>query len=342
MPRLADLKKYVGNPALYAVQSVEGAYRPVMEPLTDAVLQDHLAKKHTVGTYSLDVDKTKHFIFDDDENDRALTMAIQRECKHRALRAGVEWSGGKGHHVWVLLENWTLASDVRRLAKDIAHAVGFNGEILPKQDRAAKLGSLIKLPYGLHQKSRMTSRMFTDEPQYVSGATFASALAALPAGDEQQDGSLPPPRPFVRLPCLDSLMRDPPHEGERHNALFMWACRLRGGTAELHDEQVAAVLATVCDPNDLRPGEFDGIVEDSAKVGPPKCADYLAPERLCPPDLCLETRASDWKTQRPGEVRNAGEGDLVALKVHRNPDNPQLVELSHPDLSISRASLRTD
>lgn len=346
MPPLDDLRQYVGNPNRYSLQSDDGSYRPVEEPVTDSLLQAHLDGTVTVGTYTLDYDKAKHIVFDADAKDGEnvntvlpITRAIQRECQHRAMYPAVEFSGSKGYHVWLLLEEWTLAADVRRLAKDIAHAVGFNGEVFPKQAVAERMGNLVKLPYGLHRKANARSRVLTKPKNLVTGERFKALLEAVPAGDEQHNESHPPPRPFVRLPCLDSLMRDPPHEGERHNALFMFAGRMwKAGL--LHD-QVYAVLATLCDPNDLRPGEFDTIVTDSGTMPPGRCESYLDATRLCPADLCIQTRDSGWKTQRPGEVLRAADGDLVAFAV-KHTTNPAVREISHPDLSIARVSLRSN
>lgn len=348
MPRVADLlanlRQYVGNPNRYSLQSEDGSYRPVEEPVTDSLLQAHLDGTVTVGTYTLDYDKAKHIVFDADaeagENASTtlpIARALQLECKKRQMYPAVEFSGSKGFHVWVLLEEWTLASDVRRLAKDIAHAAGFNGEIFPKQSVAEHMGNLVKLPYGLHRKANARSRVLTEPKELVPSERIKALLEAVPAGDEQHNESHPPPRAFVRLPCLDSLMRDPPHEGERHNALFMFAGRMwKSGL--LHD-QVYAVCATICDPDSLRPGEFDRIVEDSGTMPPGRCESYLDAARLCPADLCIQTRDSGWKTQRPGEVLHAQDGALVAFAV-KHTANPAVREISHPDLSIARVSLR--
>lgn len=339
MPRLADVKRFVGYEAAYATQHEDGRYTYVPSPLTDTVLQAHLDGNVTVGTYTLNFDKVRHFVFDDDTSDLGLVRKVELECRRLRLTPGVEWSGQKGYHVWVLLEDWTPAADVRRLARAIATIVGFNGEVFPKQDAVTKTGSLVKLPYGIHRKSKLRSRFIGPEPKPVSSDAFEAALASearvVPAGDERSA----PSSAFVALPCLDNIQKNPPREGYRNSTLFKLAVHLRhDGT--LDDASILSVLESICPRDQLDPGEMDRIVQSSANVsgGTTDCST-LPPDWRCPPELCYQTRDHSWRAQRPGEIKRAVDGEQVVFTV-KHVEN-DVVELEHPDVHIARAALRT-
>lgn len=68
-----------------------------------------------------------------------LTMFLERS------------GGGLGAHVWLLLEYWTRAAEVREVLHGLVRATGIKGdvEVFPKQDvlGADGLGSLVALPF---------------------------------------------------------------------------------------------------------------------------------------------------------------------------------------------------
>lgn len=326
------LTRYVGNTNAYAVQQLDGGYRPVRAPLTNEVLESHLRGEQTIGTYLMDMDKARSIVFDDDNGDLAIAQALASTCKRKGLSAGVEFSGRKGYHVWVLFAEWETAADVRRIAKSVAAEVGFTGEVFPKQDAARDLGNLVKLPFGLHRVTGQRSRFVGPEPSLNAHGTFARVLAEVPADVNQRNGSVP--QGPTQFPCLESIQTMPPREGERNILGFHFACHLR--RLGLLDEAIRAALATVVDPDSLDPGEFDSIVEHSEFSGP--ICDSISPDRHCPEDACLKSRSVRWLAQRPGQLRHAAEGEPVVFVTLKHTES--VVELSHPDATIVKAALR--
>ncbi|MBE0479185.1 hypothetical protein IBX65_08760, partial [Candidatus Aerophobetes bacterium] len=139
----------------------------------------HLAGDLTCGLYVMRADNTVKFMVIDidvnknemvkctqDEKIKAeLTLKIQKDAKAIKSLAGelnipayIEDSGYKGKHIWFFFLEPLKASEVRNLVKALVKRVGevpegIHREIFPKQDKVARdaLGSLIKLPLGIHK-----------------------------------------------------------------------------------------------------------------------------------------------------------------------------------------------
>jgi superfamily II DNA or RNA helicase len=138
----------------------------VLIPLSDAVLYDHLAGKHTVGVYPLLEDDTCHFLaVDFDEAEwREDTRAFVQSCTELGVPAALEISrSGKGAHVWVFFAGRVPARDARRLGTAlISHTCSRTRQLklasydrlFPNQDTMPKggFGNLIALP--LQKNSR--------------------------------------------------------------------------------------------------------------------------------------------------------------------------------------------
>lgn len=129
-------------------------------PLSDAVIYDHLAGKHTVGVYPLLEDDTCHFLaVDFDEAEwRDDARAFSQSCEELGVPAAMEVSrSGNGAHVWVFFANRVSARDARRLGTAvISHACSRTRQLkldsydrlFPNQDTMPKggFGNLIALP----------------------------------------------------------------------------------------------------------------------------------------------------------------------------------------------------
>ena len=132
----------------------------VLIPLSDAVLYDHLAGKHTVGVYPLLEDDTCHFlVIDFDEAEWGEdAQAFVQSCTELGVPAALEISrSGKGAHVWVFFAGRVLARDARRLGTAIiSHTCSRTRQLklasydrlFPNQDTMPKggFGNLIALP----------------------------------------------------------------------------------------------------------------------------------------------------------------------------------------------------
>lgn len=129
-------------------------------PLSDAVLYDHLAGKHTVGVYPLLEDDTCHFLaidFDDAEW-REDARAFIQSCTELGVPAALEISrSGKGAHVWIFFAGRVPARDARRLGTAIISLtcsrtrqlkLASYDRLFPNQDTMPKggFGNLIALP----------------------------------------------------------------------------------------------------------------------------------------------------------------------------------------------------
>jgi hypothetical protein len=160
----------------------EGGYSPVEEPLTPAVVRNHLLGTYTVGVYPIRLDGTcTFFAIDLDIDKAALEKAQTQPALARSLRDAVraealrlravlrdfgfvpvlEDSGYKGRHLWVFLEQPEPADVLHLLGRLLLAAEqphvppGLHLEFFPKQaGRKGKgLGNLIKLPLGIHRRT---------------------------------------------------------------------------------------------------------------------------------------------------------------------------------------------
>jgi len=217
--RASNLERYMelfqGREDCFARQWVDrskeaSGYVPVRRPFTSADLEDHLSGKKTYGIYLLRSDETVSVgVLDIDLRKRyrsdgkagvakaALRSEIAfvfKQIRDAAARAGlsflVEFSGGKGYHVWFPAGKPVPAATMRRalsaLVKDIAARVEFfDIEVFPKQDSLSGkgLGNLVKLPLGVHRGSGKRSYFLMaggkdEERQLALVSDFRPAPAA--------------------------------------------------------------------------------------------------------------------------------------------------------------------
>jgi len=129
-------------------------------PLSDAVLYDHLAGRHTVGVYPLLEDDTCHFLaIDFDEAEwKEDARAFVQSCTELGVPAALEISrSGEGAHVWVFFAGRVPARDARRLGTAIiSHTCSRTRQLkltsydrlFPNQDTMPKggFGNLVALP----------------------------------------------------------------------------------------------------------------------------------------------------------------------------------------------------
>ena len=146
---------FVHNWHHYAVQQRDGAYCRVAEPLSWSLLAAHLDGRVSLGTYLLDGASTCVFaVFDADSDDglERLVM-LAGELASQGISAILEASR-RGGHLWVHFIQPVAGQVVRAWLLPYAQAYGV--EFYPKQDCLAsgESGSVIRLPLGIHRKSR--------------------------------------------------------------------------------------------------------------------------------------------------------------------------------------------
>ena len=145
-------------------------------PLSDAVIYDHLAGKHTVGVYPLLTNDTCHFLaVDFDEAEwRQDALAFVQSCHELGVPVALEISrSGNGAHAWVFFAGSVSARDARRLGTAIiSHTCARTRQLkltsydrlFPNQDTMPKggFGNLIALP--LQKQPRESGwSVFVDE-----------------------------------------------------------------------------------------------------------------------------------------------------------------------------------
>jgi len=138
----------------------------LLNPLSDAVIYDHLAGEHTIGVYPLLTDDTCHFLAADfDEAEwKEDALAFVQSCKELGVPVALEISrSGNGAHAWVFFSGSVSARDARRLGTAIiSHTCARTRQLklesydrlFPNQDTMPKggFGNLIALP--LQKKPR--------------------------------------------------------------------------------------------------------------------------------------------------------------------------------------------
>ena len=185
--RMAALHRYLaifsGREDCFARQwadrkSGKHGYVPVKNALSPADLEDHLKGRKTYGIYlmhsdgrisvaAIDGDLKRNYR--NDEITAQDRQRIRREASYLITRIKemsaacgcrplVEFSGGKGYHLWFFFKSPTAPGPVREtlgrfintLAPDLST---FSLEVFPKQDRLGGkgFGNLIKLPLGIHR-----------------------------------------------------------------------------------------------------------------------------------------------------------------------------------------------
>ncbi len=164
-------------------------------PLTDEVIRDHLAGKHTVGVYPLLADDTCWFLavdFDKKswEKDSTTVLAI---CHGAGVPAALERSrSGKGGHVWVFFDQPVSAALARNLgsglltrAMEKRHEIGLGSydRLFPNQDMLPKggFGNLIALPLQKNRREGGNS-VFVDSDfnPYPDQWRFLSSIERMP------------------------------------------------------------------------------------------------------------------------------------------------------------------
>lgn len=167
-------------------------------PLTDQIIYDHLAGKHTLGVYPLLVNDTCNFLavdFDDAEW-REDACAFVQSCRELGVPVALEISrSGNGAHAWIFFIAGVAARDARRLGTAIiSHTCARTRQLkltsydrlFPNQDTMPKggLGNLIALP--LQKKPRENGcSVFIDEAfhPHPDQWSFLASLQPMPQHD---------------------------------------------------------------------------------------------------------------------------------------------------------------
>ena len=171
-------------------------------PLSDSVIYDHLAGKHTVGVYPLLEDDTCRFLaVDFDEAEwRADARAFVQSCEELGIPVALEISrSGQGAHAWIFFTDRVPARDARRLGTAIiSHTCARTRQLtltsydrlFPNQDRLPKggFGNLIALPLQKEPRDKGGSlfvdsdlRAYADQWEFLASVRSMSPRDIEPA-----------------------------------------------------------------------------------------------------------------------------------------------------------------
>lgn len=142
-------------------------YDLVKGALTVEMLEEHLSGEVTLGSYPVLEDNTVKWLgWDIDSNDRetARSMAQRIISQIEHLPYVVEFSGGKGYHIFLFLTHPITAKQAKELTEHIRDIEGLpkagkegHVECYPKQavlqagaDKRKGVGNLIKIPLSKH------------------------------------------------------------------------------------------------------------------------------------------------------------------------------------------------
>src|SRR5579863_6874854 len=146
---------FIHNTAHYAVQQWDGSYWHVPEPLTLDLVAAHLSGRLTLGTYLLDKDSYCSFaVFDADSSDGLEKLVGLHQWLANSGVPSLLEASRRGGHLWVHFAESTPARLARAWLRPFAQALGV--EFYPKQDMLSVggSGSVIRVPLGIHRKSR--------------------------------------------------------------------------------------------------------------------------------------------------------------------------------------------
>lgn len=134
-----------------------------------ALIQDHIDEKNVLGAYTVSPGDTIRWLAWDIDSklglDRAREIArrISDFLREKDIPHAIEFSGGKGYHIWLFFKDKESAALGKELGERLRDYFGFakggqiHVEVFPKQahidDQAGEVGSLLRLPLGKHPKT---------------------------------------------------------------------------------------------------------------------------------------------------------------------------------------------
>lgn len=365
---------FVHRSDVFAQQQPSGAYFPQHRELTKDDLDEHLSGFASYGCYQIHpADNTVKYVVWDldimDEEARDTLCRLVEEMTTLALaEAGdttswasscahpyllLEFSGGKGYHIWLFLSEPVPAEKIRRWVasdftpawREIAEVKGWPAaelEIFPKQDTisASGYGNLVKLPLGVHAVTGAYSEIMWREewPQELEDIepfnvhSIPDRAPVTPVTLRSRgEGHVGPHSPFA---CVDHIRNSGVGQGVRDRAMFHLALYYYGHGI---DKDLALELCHRANEHfdpPLSEGEVVSKIEsayrgtyESARCG----TDWLA--SLCPGPCNV-----GWHVLQPAEpevsaLLKAATGGAIEVEVLTVVDegNRRRVTVTHPD-----------
>lgn len=176
------LLEIYGSDEHYAKAKMEGGkvnYTHIKAPLTQDLIERHLAGKITLGSYCLSKANTVTWLgWDVDSTDLEKARDYTQQIIGRlgSIPYKVEFSGKKGYHVIVVLTHPLNAGKAKQITEAVRGNLPASGEthveIFPKQAQRTTTspeGSLIKIPLCVHPETKQRSRFIDPRKGWEEG-----------------------------------------------------------------------------------------------------------------------------------------------------------------------------
>ncbi len=268
-----------GRPDAYAIQKKNGEYLAIRQPLTHQLLKKHVLGSVTIGTYVLNSRSLARYgVYDfDDQTPHTLAAIIwlRRWFDHWGITLAVEFSGKKGFHVWIVLKARIPAFKIVHLLKVALNKFEDETggqlavEVFPKQTMLTDLGSLVKLPWGVHRVSGKRSFFLDDNFKPISdmGLELINDLPVIT--EEVIDGILNELPEFKedsnQMKCkhlqqdFTALLNNPVSVGQRRPTLVSLSGYLR--TRGIPEDVAVALLQPWAEKQFVEPLPQDEIIK---------------------------------------------------------------------------------
>jgi len=166
---------------VYPRQCEDGSYICVYQPLQDHHLLAHLRGELTLGAYTLDRDCYSRYIVFDADTDAQMGQleAMAKSLSAEGVPSYIE-NSRRGGHLWLFFAWAVQGKDARIFGRGLSEIFALaDMEIFPKQDQLrGGPGSLIRLPFGVHQKSGLRYGFFTPDGEPLA-PTLSEQIHAL-------------------------------------------------------------------------------------------------------------------------------------------------------------------
>lgn len=266
----------------------------VREPLTEEKVSKHLDGATGVGAIPINEDNNCKFGAIDIDTYPIDHAALVRKLAKLEIPMAVCRSKSGGAHLYLFLEEFYPASEIREFLTEVAATLGHAGcEIFPKQDRIladrGDVGNFINLPYF---DSEQTTRYMVDhEGNDVDLETFLiwiensrltmNDLSNLQTGVNTDEG------PFATgYPCLQTMTAMGVGEGGRNEFMFMVGQNLQNMYPDGWKAEMEAINQLYVSPP-LGASEIVGIQRELEKKSyGPKCKQEPF-KSYCNKRLCM-------------------------------------------------------
>lgn len=260
---MADLAKalhsiFFSGMEHYALGSCEDdtvSYRPVEEKISRAVLEDHLRGDVTLGAYQIHSDNTVQWMaldVDSSDNIKEAQKLAQRICEAlQNVPHTIEYSGRKGYHIFLFFDRPEPVDKVKIAGDSLRDALGLpktgklHVEVFPKQAGLTPeqpMGNLIKLPLGLHPKTRnrsifVSTKTWENGPELDAEAELAKRTTLL-----QLQTCLDEKDPET---AIAGILSEHWKDGNRHEMSLYVAGMC--ATADWTEEQAEELVTKICE-----------------------------------------------------------------------------------------------